>query len=571
MIDGIGASGGICIGKVFKYNQIELIIQKQEHCNVDDQKNIFSDNVERSISELKNLMKKTEQNVGEKTAAIFGAHIEILNDPELFGAVNNMIEKEKVNADYALKSVSDSFVAIFESMDDEYIRERAADIKDVSKRVLMHIQGIKSKGLSEINEEIILVAEDLTPSDTAQLNKKLVKGFITNVGGRTSHSAIMARTFEIPAVVGTNNGFEVLSDGDLIILDGYQGKVIKNPSEIEINDYQSKIEILKKEKELWYAFKNKKSITKDGNRIELGANIGNLGDVEGAIDKGAESIGLYRTEFLYMGRKDFPSEEEQFIAYKEVLEKMEDKVVVVRTLDIGGDKELEYFEMEDELNPFLGNRAIRLCMIKPDIFRVQLRALLRASVYGNLHIMFPMIATIDEFRRVKKFLKDVEKELLEEGQSVSETYKLGIMVEIPAAALLADIFAKEVDFFSIGTNDLIQYTFAADRMNEHVSYLYQPFNPSLLRLISMVVNSAHREGKWVGMCGEMAGEGDALPLLLGLGLDELSMSSPSILKTRYMASKIEKTQAVTLVEKALMQSNEVDVKRLVLDFLGELQ
>lgn len=570
MIKGIGASDGICIGKVYKYEQVELVVVKQSVENVESEIQRFEGAVASSIAEITKIKEKTAETMDEEHAAIFGAHIEVLGDPELIGGAKNMIEEDFVNADYALKTVSDNFVAIFEAMDNEYIRERAADIKDVTVRVLRHIQGVKAASLTEISEEVVVVAKDLTPSDTAQLDKNLVQGFITNVGGRTSHSAIMARTLEIPAVVGTNNGFEQLSDGQLVMLNGATGEVIPDPTEAEIADYKAKAEEIVKQKALWAQYKDKKTVTADGVHVDLAANIGQPEDVEGVLNNGGEAVGLYRTEFLYMGRSDFPNEAEQIDAYKKVLEDMAGKPVVVRTLDIGGDKELDYMPMEEEMNPFLGNRALRLCMTKPDMFKVQLRALLRASVYGDLHIMFPMIATVDEFRDAKAFLKDVEAELRREGVEVSDSYKLGIMIEIPAAAVAADILAREVDFFSIGTNDLIQYTFAADRMNENVSYLYQPFNPSLLRLIKMVTSAAIAEGKWAGMCGEVAGEADALPLLIGLGLTELSMSAPSILRTRYMASKMKKSDCEALVEEALKAANQEEVKALVKAYLATI-
>lgn len=570
MFKGIGASDGICIGKVYKYEQVELVVEKRSVENVESELKHFDHAVQTSVAEIQAIKDKTAETMDEETAAIFGAHIEILGDPELIGGVKSMIESDCVNSDYALKTVSDNFVAIFEAMDNEYIRERAADIKDVSKRLLMHIQGIKGASLADISEEVVVVAKDLTPSDTAQLDKNLVLGFITNVGGRTSHSAIMARTLEIPAVVGTNDGFEQLSNGQTVMLNGATGEVIPDPTDEEITDYKEKMAVIEKNKKLWSTYKDEKTVTLDGAHVDLAANIGQPEDVEGVLSNGGEGVGLYRTEFLYMGRPDFPNEAEQVKAYKEVLENMGDRPVVVRTLDIGGDKELDYLTMEKELNPFLGNRALRLCLTKPDMFKVQIRALLRASVYGNLHIMFPMIATIDEFRTARDFLQKVEAELKAEGVAVSDTYKLGVMIEIPAAAVAADILAREVDFFSIGTNDLIQYTFAADRMNENVAYLYQPFNPSLLRLIKMVADAAEKEGKWAGMCGEMAGEAKALPLLIGLGLTELSMSAPSILRSRYMASKMNKKDCQALVEKALLASNQEEVLALVDAYLEQL-
>ncbi len=570
MIRGIGASDGISIGKVYKYNQAELIIEKLAVEDTSKEIKKFKEALAISEEELSAIRDKTEKNVDAETAAIFGAHIEILNDPELSGAVESKVMDENVNADYALKEVADTFVSMFEAMDNEYFRERAADIKDVTKRVLIHIQGLEISSLSEISEEVILVAKDLTPSDTAQLNKKLVKGFITDIGGRTSHSAIMARTLEIPAVVGTKTGFEELNTGDQVILNGSTGEIVLNPTQSEVDDYIAKIEEYNKQKALWSVYKDKSSLTKDGTHIEIGANIGNPEDLEGVSKNGGECVGLYRTEFLYMGKSDYPNEEEQYKAYKAVLEGMEGKPVVIRTLDIGGDKELSYLKMEHEMNPFLGNRALRLCLNMPEVFRTQIRALLRASVYGDLHIMFPMIATVDELRTAKEFIENVKNELIKEGREVSDKYKIGIMIEIPAAAIASDILAKEVDFFSIGTNDLIQYTFAADRMNEKVSYLYQPFNPSLLRLIKMVIDNAHKEGKWVGMCGEMAGEIKALPVLIGLGLDEFSMSAPGILRARYLAAKIDTNEASELAEKTLSCANQAEVLELVDDFITKL-
>ncbi len=570
MIKGIGASDGIVISKVYKYEQVEPVVELRNITDVKGEIAHFEDCVEKSIAEIEGIKEKATQSMDEETGAIFGAHIEILKDPEIIEGVKSAIENDEVAADFALKTVTDTFIAIFEAMDNEYIRERAADIKDVTKRLLCHLQGLTVANLSEISEEVIVVAKDLTPSDTATLNRKFVKGFITDIGGRTSHSAIMARTLEIPAVVGTNDFFEKVESGDIVILNGLAGEVIINPSEEELSTYDEKIKEYNEQKKIWDTFRDKESLTKDGVHIELVGNIGNPEDAKGVVSNGGDGVGLYRTEFLYMGKSDFPTEDEQYEAYKEVLTSMGDKPVVVRTLDIGGDKHLDYLPMDEELNPFLGVRALRLCLAKKDLFEVQLRALLRASVHGNLHIMFPMVATLNEFRAAKKFLKEVEEKLKEEHKELEPNYKLGIMVEIPATALLADVFAKEVDFFSIGTNDLVQYTFAADRMNENVSYLYQPYNPSLLRLIKMVGDSANKNGKWAGMCGEMAGEVTALPLLVGLGLKELSMSAMSILRSRHLLSKLNKKDCENLVNEAInMDSNEA-VKELVDKFLKSL-
>lgn len=570
MIVGIGASEGIGIGKVFKYEMVDPIIDTSLIQHPEEEEVRLQAAIAASKEEIEAIRERTMSTMDEDTAAIFSAHLEILDDPELIGGTLSKIHKSSYRAEYALKSVSDHFVDIFMQLDNEYIRERAADIKDVTVRVIRKLQGIESSSLSDISEPIILVARDLTPSDTAQLNKDMVLGFVTDVGGRTSHSAIMARTLEIPAVVGTNGAFDNLENGQLILINGQTGEVCVNPTEEEIIENEERIRQINEEKRLLLMYKDQPSLTKDGHHLEIVANIGKPKDAEGAVENGAEGIGLYRTEFLYMGQTMFPDEEKQFRAYKDTLKRMGEKPVVIRTLDIGGDKELEYFDTPDEMNPFLGNRALRLCMNNLEIFKVQLRALIRASEHGNLHIMFPMVATVAEFRSAKAVLDAERALLIKEGKVTDPQYKVGIMIEIPSAALLADILAKEVDFFSIGTNDLIQYTYAADRMNEHVSYLYQPFNPSLLRLIKMVTDGAHASGKWVGMCGEMAGEPKALPLLIGLGLDELSMSAPSILRARAKAAEIDYEAAKILVDEAMKVATQEEVLTLVDAFLDEL-
>lgn len=443
------------------------------------------------------------------------------------------------------------------------MKERAADIRDVSKRVLAHILGVELPNPSIIDESVVIIGNDLTPSDTAQLNKEFVQGFVTNIGGRTSHSAIMSRSLEIPAVVGTKSITEDVKQGDMIIVDGLTGEVIIDPTDDEVIAYENKRERFFEDKKELQKLRNEETKTIDGKHAELAANIGTPNDLTGVIENGAEGIGLYRTEFLYMGRDEMPTEDEQFEAYKKVLETMEDKRVVVRTLDIGGDKELPYLNLPEEMNPFLGYRAIRLCLDQPDIFRPQLRALLRASVYGKLNIMFPMVATINEFRDAKALLLEEKENLKQEGTDVSDDIELGIMVEIPSTAALADVFAKEVDFFSIGTNDLIQYTMAADRMSERVSYLYQPYNPSILRLVKQVIEASHKEGKWTGMCGEMAGDEIAIPLLLGLGLDEFSMSATSVLKARRQIKGLSQNEMEELSQRAINCATSEEVQELV--------
>ncbi|WP_088013901.1 phosphoenolpyruvate--protein phosphotransferase [Gottfriedia acidiceleris] len=562
-IKGIAASSGIAIAKAFRLENPELNIVKKQISDIDAEIAKLDSAIQVSNTELEKIRDHANAELGEDKAAIFSAHILVLNDPELVNPVKDKIKSESVNADFAMNEVASMFVQMFESMDNEYMKERAADIRDVTKRVMAHLLGVTISNPANITEEVIIIAEDLTPSDTAQLNRKYALGFTTDIGGRTSHSAIMARSLEIPAVVGTKEVTSKIENGVMVIVDGLDGHVIVDPSNEELEEYKAKKEKFELQKVEWAKLKNEPTVTKDGHHVELVANIGTPNDVEGVINNGGEGVGLYRTEFLYMGRDNFPSEEEQFESYKSVLESMGDKPVVVRTLDIGGDKELSYLHLPKEMNPFLGYRAIRLCLDQKEIFRTQLRALLRASVYGNLKIMFPMIATLDEFRAAKAVLLEEKEQLVKENVQVSDNIEIGMMVEIPASAVLADVFAKEVDFFSIGTNDLIQYTMAADRMNEQVSYLYQPYNPSILRLVKMVIDAANKEGKWAGMCGEMAGDALAIPLLVGLGLHEFSMSATSILPARSQMAKLSKADMEILAEKALSMSTAEEVVNLV--------
>ncbi|WP_010282892.1 phosphoenolpyruvate--protein phosphotransferase [Bacillus timonensis] len=563
IIKGIAASAGIAIAKSFRLEHPDLTVEKQTISDKDAELKRFEEAVNTSKEELEAIRNRANEELGEDKAAIFSAHLLVLSDPELLNPVKDKINSENVNAEFALQEIAKMFITMFEGMDNEYMAERASDIRDVTKRVLAHLLGVTISNPSMISEEVIIIAEDLTPSDTAQLNRNYVKGFTTDIGGRTSHSAIMARSMEIPAVVGTKIVTTEIENGVMVIVDGLDGDVIVNPSEEVLAQYRQKKEQYEAQKEEWAKLKDEKTVTNDGQHVELAANIGTPEDVKGVLENGGEAIGLYRTEFLYMGRDQLPSEEEQFESYKTVLEKMEGKPVVVRTLDIGGDKELPYLNLPKELNPFLGFRAIRLCLEEQDIFRTQLRALLRASTYGNLKIMFPMIATLNEFRQAKSILLEEKEKLVADGTPVSDSIEIGIMVEIPSTAVLADQFAKEVDFFSIGTNDLIQYTMAADRMNERVSYLYQPYSPSILRLVSMVIDAAHKEGKWTGMCGEMAGDTIAIPILLGLGLDEFSMSATSILPARTQIKNLSKAEIASFKEKILSMSTTEEVVEFV--------
>ncbi|HCY8290426.1 TPA: phosphoenolpyruvate--protein phosphotransferase [Staphylococcus aureus] len=568
LIKGIAASDGVAIAKAYLLVEPDLTFDKNEKVtDVEGEVAKFNNAIEASKVELTKIRNNAEVQLGADKAAIFDAHLLVLDDPELIQPIQDKIKNENANAATALTDVTTQFVTIFESMDNEYMKERAADIRDVSKRVLSHILGIELPNPSMIDESVVIVGNDLTPSDTAQLNKEFVQGFATNIGGRTSHSAIMSRSLEIPAIVGTKSITQEVKQGDMIIVDGLNGDVIVNPTEDELIAYQDKRERYFADKKELQKLRDADTVTVDGVHAELAANIGTPNDLPGVIENGAQGIGLYRTEFLYMGRDQMPTEEEQFEAYKEVLEAMNGKRVVVRTLDIGGDKELSYLNLPEEMNPFLGYRAIRLCLAQQDIFRPQLRALLRASVYGKLNIMFPMVATINEFREAKAILLEEKENLKNEGHDISDDIELGIMVEIPATAALADVFAKEVDFFSIGTNDLIQYTLAADRMSERVSYLYQPYNPSILRLVKQVIEASHKEGKWTGMCGEMAGDKTAIPLLLGLGLDEFSMSATSILKARRQINGLSKNEMTELANRAVDCATQEEVIELVNNYV----
>ena len=565
-LKGIAASQGISFAKAYVFVEPDLTVKEVKIEDVAAEIKRFEDAIEASKKELTIIKENALASLGADKAAVFEAHLLILDDPEFMGTVKTDIESKVINAEYAFKETSDMFISMFEAMDNEYMKERAADIRDVSKRILAHLLGVDLPNPSLIDEEVIVIAEDLTPSDTAQLNKKYVKGFATNIGGRTSHSAIMARSLEIPAVVGTSSITEDVKNGDILILDGLDGVVLVNPDEATTAEYKEKHAKFEAQKAEWAKLVTEKSVTKDGHEVILAANIGTPADLEGVKNNGGEAVGLYRTEFLYMGRDQLPTEDEQFEAYKAVLEGMGDKPVVVRTLDIGGDKELPYLDLPKEMNPFLGFRAIRLCLEEKDLFRTQLRALLRASVYGKLCVMFPMIATVQEVRAAKALFLEEKEKLVAEGIAVSNDIELGIMVEIPSTAVIADIFAKEVDFFSIGTNDLIQYTMAADRMSEKVSYLYQPYNPAILRLVKNVIEASHKEGKWTGMCGEMAGDSLAIPLLLGMGLDEFSMSATSILQARSQIKNLTLAEMKELVEKAVMCATTEEVLALIEEY-----
>ena len=559
LLKGIAASDGVAVAKAYMLVQPDLTFAKKTVEDSEGEVARLADALAKSTEELQAIRNKAAETLGEEEAQVFDAHLMVLSDPEMIGSIESSIRDNKVNAESGLKEVTDMFIGMFEAMEDNpYMQERAADIKDVTKRVLSHLLGVKLPNPSMIDEEVVVVAHDLTPSDTAQLDRRYVKAFVTDIGGRTSHSAIMARSLEIPAIVGTMEITSKVEDGTMLAVNGIDGETFINPTDEEKAAVAKKGEEFAALKAEWDKLKDAQTVTADGKHIELAANIGTPKDLDGVNGNGAEAVGLYRTEFLYMDSPDFPTEDAQYEAYKAVLEGMNGKPVVVRTMDIGGDKELPYLTLPHEMNPFLGYRAIRICLAEDAMFRTQLRALLRASVHGQLRIMFPMIATLPEFRSAKAMLEEEKAKLVSEGVAVAEDIQVGIMIEIPAAAVIADKFAKEVDFFSVGTNDLIQYTMAADRMNERVSYLYQPYNPAILRLLKNVIDAAHAEGKWAGMCGEMAGDQTAVPLLVGLGLDEFSMSATSVLKTRSLMKRLDSAKMAELADKAINECDTAD-------------
>ncbi|MDK4371935.1 phosphoenolpyruvate--protein phosphotransferase [Enterococcus faecium] len=561
MLKGIAASDGVAVAKAYLLVQPDLTFSKATVEDTAAEEARLDAALAKSTEELQQIREKAAQSLGEAEAQVFDAHLMVLSDPEMVGQIKQNIKDNSVNAESALKEVTDMYIGMFEAMEDNaYMQERAADIRDVAKRILAHLLGVTLPNPSMINEEVVVVAHDLTPSDTAQLDRNFVKAFVTDIGGRTSHSAIMARSLEIPAIVGTKEITAKVKEGDILAVNGIEGDVIIDPTDEQKAEFEKAGADYAAQKAEWEKLKNAETVTADGKHFELAANIGTPKDLVGVHNNGGEAVGLYRTEFLYMDSPDFPTEDDQYEAYKAVLEGMEGKPVVVRTMDIGGDKELPYLQLPHEMNPFLGYRALRISLSEQgdEMFRTQMRALLRASVHGNLRIMFPMVATLKEFRAAKAIFEEEKQKLISEGKEVSDTIQVGIMIEIPAAAVLADKFSKEVDFFSVGTNDLIQYTMAADRMNERVSYLYQPYNPSILRLIKNVIDAAHAEGKWAGMCGEMAGDQTAVPLLVGMGLDEFSMSATSILKTRSLMKRLDTAKMAELADRALKECDTME-------------
>ena len=555
---GIAASDGVAIASAFRLTEPDLSFKKRSITNASDEIKRLYAAIDVSKDELLTIQQRTLEDLGSNEAGVFKAHVTILSDPEMLNRVKSTIEKEKVNAEYAMNKVSDGYIKIFNSMtDNEYIRQRSTDIRDVTKRVLSHLLGVPLVDPALIHHKVIIIAHDLTPSNTAQFVPTYVKGIVSDMGGRTSHSAIMSRSLEIPAVVGFKGDLSEIKNGDTVIVDGSTGNIIVNPTEAQKDEFTQKQVDYRKRRSQLANFKNETTSSSDGKHPIIAANIGTLDDLDGAIENGAEGIGLFRTEFLYMDSNHLPTEDEQFNVYKTVLEKMDHKPVIIRTADIGGDKDLPYLDVPKEANPFLGYRAIKMSLDKPEIFRTQLRALLRASAFGNLSIMFPMITTINELKKAKSILDQERIKLIREKVRV-KPIRIGIMVEVPAAAILADQFANEVDFMSIGTNDLIQYIMAADRGNRMVSYLYQPYNPAVLRLVKHIIDACHDNNLPAYMCGEMAGDQMAIPILVGMGLNEFSMSASSILKSRALIKHLDSREMVTLANKAVTMASTTE-------------
>lgn len=570
---GIVGSGGIVTGRAYIYKKEVPVIENNLIEDKDLDKEL--ERVDRALAltgdQINGIRKKALKDFGSEEAAIFDAHLMILEDPELLSGIKDKIINEKVHASKAADMVITNFIGMFSGIDDEYLKERAADIKDVGDRIIKNILGISVQDIGSLDSDVIIVAHDLTPSDTALMDKRHVKGFAANIGGRTSHTAIMARSLEIPAILGLGDITEKVHNNGVIIIDGISGKVIVDPDEDTINEYSEKSDKYKRYKDELKSIANLPSETLDGKQVELCANIGGPGDMDSVLEYRAGGVGLYRTEFLYMDRDKLPDEEEQYKAYKAVAEGLRGKPVIIRTLDIGGDKKLPYLPMKEEMNPFLGFRAIRLCLAMKDMFKTQLRAILRASIYNNVLIMYPMISGVEELIEANGVLNEAKCELRSKGIAFDENIKCGVMIEIPSAAMTADILIKEADFFSIGTNDLCQYTMAVDRMNEKISNLYQPFHPGVLRLIKNVIDESHKAGKFTGMCGELAGDPAAALLLLGLGLDEFSMSAPSLPAIKKIIRNVSLEQAKKIAGHTLTLGTASQIREYCEAALKELK
>ena len=571
MISGILASPGIAFGKALLLKEDEIVINqgKISADQIDAEINRFLEARTKSAAQLEAIKEMAGRTFGEEKEAIFEGHIMLLEDEELEGDIRSFIKDNKASADKAIYEVIEQYAKMMAELDDPYLRERATDFRDIGTRLVKNVLGIAVVNLSTIDEEVILVAKDLTPSETAQINLKYVLGFVTDIGGRTSHTSIMARSLELPAIVGTNDITARVNNGEMLILDGINNQIIINPTAEQLAEAKKVQAQIQAEKDELAKLKDLPAITLDGHQVEVCANIGTVKDTEGAIRNGAEGVGLYRTEFLFMDRDALPTEDEQFKAYKEVAEAMPDQPIIVRTMDIGGDKELPYMNFPKEMNPFLGWRAVRIFFDREDIMHAQLKAILRASAFGKLRIMFPMIISVEEFRSLKATVEQLKAELRADGKAFDESIEVGIMIETPAAAVMAHHLAKEVDFFSIGTNDLTQYTLAVDRGNEMISAMYNPLSPSVLTLIKMVIDASHDNGKWTGMCGELAGDERATLLLLGMGLDEFSMSAISVPRIKKLIRNTNFEDVKAMADQALSYATAAEIEACVDNFIKQ--
>ena len=559
-IQGISGSRGVAVGNVYRYIQEEIVIPDYTVAEdkVEEEIGKFAAAMAATLKQLDTIRQKALDEMGPEEAAIFEAHMQIAQDPSLSDGIKSLVESSHTNVVAATAQTIETFANIFLGMEDAYMRERGADIKDIGDRLMRNMLGMNPRGLSHISGEVILVAQDLAPSDTASLDKNVVKGIVTAAGGPTSHAAIMARTLEIPAVMGVGD-IESFVDGDKAVVLGTDGIVEMNPSDADWDEYTNQAAAFQEELKRLRESANLEATTTDGHHVELFGNIGKAKDAKNALTMGAQGIGLYRTEFLYMENDELPAEDVQFEEYKKVAQDMKGKPVIIRTMDIGGDKELKCLDLPSEMNPFLGYRAIRISLNRPDIFKVQLRALLRASAFGDIHIMYPMIASVEEVKQANAMLDECKEELIAEGKEFNKDIKVGIMIEVPAAAVISPILAKYVDFFSIGTNDLCQYTLAVDRMNEAIGNLYQPLHPGVLRLIKHVIDASHEQGKFTGMCGELASDPVATMILLGLGLDEFSMTASSIPLIKNILRSVSKAECEEVANKALTMDTAEEI------------
>lgn len=559
-IQGISGSRGVAVGNVYRYIQEEIVIPDYTVAEdkVEEEIGMFAAAMAATLKQLDTIRQKALDEMGPEEAAIFEAHMQIAQDPSLSDGIKSLVESSHTNVVAATAQTIETFANIFLGMEDPYMRERGADIKDIGDRLMRNMLGMNPRGLSHISGEVILVAQDLAPSDTASLDKNVVKGIVTAAGGPTSHAAIMARTLEIPAVMGVGD-IESFVDGDKAVVLGTDGIVEINPSDADWDEYTNQAAAFQEELKRLRESANLEATTTDGHHVELYGNIGKAKDAKNALTMGAQGIGLYRTEFLYMENDELPAEDVQFEEYKKVAQDMKGKPVIIRTMDIGGDKELKCLDLPSEMNPFLGYRAIRISLNRPDIFKVQLRALLRASAFGDIHIMYPMIASVEEVKQANAMLDECKEELTAEGKEFNKDIKVGIMIEVPAAAVISPILAKYVDFFSIGTNDLCQYTLAVDRMNEAIGSLYQPLHPGVIRLIKHVIDASHEQGKFTGMCGELASDPVATMILLGLGLDEFSMTASSIPLIKNILRSVSKAECEEVANKALTMDTAEEI------------